>query len=259
MKHLIVSLVLVFVMSCQGDAVVNDAKTPPSSEAVTMPDSSTVSAKDTNVETKTESVKYVQNPVDPKDIVPPLQSIKDLDKLVEGYHVGQNLSADQQQHNIDLKQKIIRGTFDIQELCRLALGKHWDEITAAQRVEFVDMMTLLLETKAIFSKEQLRGDNKLYSVSYNKETYDDAEKKKSTVFTTMNVPKEKLKLEITYKLLLTPYGWKIYDVIVDDASLLANYKFQFDRIIQKNGFADLMERMKGKLEKIKTPKKPTPA
>jgi ABC-type transporter MlaC component len=52
-------------------------------------------------------------------------------------------------------------------------------------------------------------------------------------------------------MLLTPYGWKIFDVIVDDASLLSNYRFQFDRIIQKGGFEDLIKRMEVKLVDIK--------
>lgn len=195
-----------------------------------------------------------QKPLDPSEIVPPLQAIKDLDKKIENYHLGQNLKAEQVEENLKLKKQIIRGTFDIKELCRLSLGKHWEPLSQKQKDHFVGLMTTLLETKAIFSKEQLRGENKLYSINYKKETYDDAKKTKSTVTTIMSVPKEKLKLDITYKLILTPYGWKIFDVIVDGASTLSNYKFQFDRIIQKQGFDNLITRMETKLKKISKPK-----
>ena len=223
----------------------------------------TKSAKETGSSaTETEETKPIDPPVQalieyepkvlkPEEIVAPLQAIKDLDKKVESYHLGKNLTPEKVKQNSELKRDIIRGTFDIRELCRLSLGGHWKEINKKQQSHFVELMTTLLETKAIFSKEQLRGDNKLYKISYNKEKFDDKEKTKSTVYTVMNVPKEKMKLDITYKLLLTPYGWKIYDVIVDDASLLANYKFQFHRIITKNGFNDLMGRMEKKLKDIK--------
>lgn len=194
--------------------------------------------------------EFIEKPVDPKDILPPMEAIKHLDDMVADYNLGQNLTPEQIQQNVDLKQNIIRGTFDIKELCRLSLGKHWDETSDEQHKYFVELMTKLLETKAIFSKEQLHGENKLYNINYQKETYDDAEKKKATVVTKMNVPKERLVLNITYKMLLTPYGWKIYDVIVDDASLLQNYKFQFDRIISTSGYEDLISRMKKKLEDI---------
>ena len=194
--------------------------------------------------------EFTQKILSPDEIISPLESIKKLDQMIEAYHLGQELTPEEESENRLLKQKIIKGTFDIQELCRLSLGKHWEEITKDQQQEFVKLMTTLLETKAIFSKEQLKGSNKYYTIVYKKETYDDAEKTKATIFTDMNVPKEKITLNITYKMLTTPYGWKIFDVIVDDASLLANYKFQFDRIILKSGFEDLIGRMNNKLKEI---------
>lgn len=197
-----------------------------------------------------EESLYEPKVLKPEEISPPMQSIQDLDKKVEGYHLGRDLSAEQQTENKKLKQEIIRGTFDIKELCRLSLGKHWQEISLKEQQYFVSLMTKLLETKAIFSKEQLRGENKLYSIQYKSQNHDDPEKTKATVVTNMNVPKENLKLEITYKLLLTPYGWKIYDVIVDGASLLDNYMLQFHRIITKDGFKDLINRMEKKLVEI---------
>ena len=44
--------------------------------------------------------------------------------------------------------------------------------------------------------------------------------------------------------------WRIYDVIVDDASLLDNYRYQFDAIIRKGGYADLIRRMESKLKSL---------
>lgn len=196
--------------------------------------------------------EYQPKVLDPKEIVSPIQSIKDLDKTVEQYHAGKNLTAEQIAENKKLKFQIIRGTFDIRELCRLSLAEHWHELKAGEQDEFVKLMTELLETKAIFSKEQLHGDDKLYHINYSQEVFDDPEKTKSTVKTEMVIPKENLHFEIVYKMLLTPYGWKIYDVVVDDASLLTNYRFQFDRIIKENGFADLIQRMRDKLTKMKT-------
>lgn len=196
--------------------------------------------------------EYQQKILDPKDIVSPTQSIKDLDKMIEGYELGQVLTPDQLESNKMLKQKIIQGTFDIKELCRLSLAKHWHEITTVQQKDFVSLMTKLLETKALFSKEQLKGESKLYKINYNTEIYDDAQKTKATVKTMMIIPKDNITLDITYKMILTPYGWKIYDVIVDDASLLTNYQFQFDRIIVKDGFGELIQRMQTKLNELKT-------
>lgn len=181
----------------------------------------------------------------------PMDSIKDLDKQVEAYHLGQTLSPQEIADNLRLKQRIIRGTFDIEELCRQSLDKHWTEITTDQQKHFVDLMTRLLEKKAIFSKEQLHGENKYYQIEYTKEVVA-PDKKNATVYSRMVVAKRKMDLALTYKLVKKDAGWKIFDIIVDDAELLKNYRFQFDRIIQKGGYDDLVKRMEQKLTSIGT-------
>lgn len=181
----------------------------------------------------------------------PMESIKDLDKQVEAYHLGQNLTKAQTGENAQLKRRIIEGTFDIQELTRLSLGRHWDEIDAGQRNHVVSLMTKLLEKKAIFSKEQLHGDNKYYQIQYKKEVYDQDDPHRATVHSKMIILRRKIDADLTYKLVQKDQVWKIFDVIVDDASLLTNYKLQFDRIIEKGGIQDLIARMEAKLENIK--------
>ena len=111
--------------------------------------------------------------LDPSQIPSPIESIKALDKKIEDYHLGQNLTQEQLDDNLKLKREIIRGTFDIKELCRLSLTKHWDVITEDQRKLFVSLMTRLLEKKAILSKEQVKG-NKSYSINYQSEKFSDA-------------------------------------------------------------------------------------
>lgn len=180
----------------------------------------------------------------------PMESIKDLDAKVEGYKTGSKLGPEDVEHNRRLKEQIIRGTFDIAELCRLALAEHWEPLSKGERDSFVNLMTSLLEKKAIFSKEQIKGEEKPYRIVYREEQYLDAEKKRSRVTTTLYVPSEKIDLNINYNLARGEKGWSIYDVIVDDASLVENYKFQFDTIIRKNGFADLVSRMEKKLKEM---------
>jgi phospholipid transport system substrate-binding protein len=41
--------------------------------------------------------------------------------------------------------------------------------------------------------------------------------------------------------------WKIYDVVVEDISLVNNYRSQFDRILSKTSYDELIRRMKEKL------------
>ena len=182
----------------------------------------------------------------------PTRAIQDLDKLLDQYVIGPRTSQEVQ-FNAELKKKVLYGTFDIRRLCRLALADHWQDIASADQEKFVSLMTQLLEKKAIFSKEQGggKGTKANYFVVYKGDKYLSEDKNQAMVMSYVNIPSEALKIGLNYKMIKEAEGsWRIYDVIVDDASLLDNYRYQFDAIIRKDGFPDLMRRMEVKLKDL---------
>ncbi len=182
----------------------------------------------------------------------PTREIQDIETKMDAYNTSGNLTPEQKANNAKIKRDILTGTFDLKELCKLALDKHWNEISAAEQTNFVSLMTELLETKAIFSKEQTKTKGKAYSVQYLGDTYLN-DKTRARSRTKVVVPKENVKVDIEYKLKKDPDGWKIFDVVVDDASLVDNYRYQFDAIISKNGYNELVRRMQNKLKEMKSP------
>jgi len=184
----------------------------------------------------------------------PTEAIKELDAMLDDFKSGKNLTPTEEAHNRELKMKIIHGTFDVRELSKLALSKHWDTLTPEQRNHFVDLMVSLLEEKALFSKEQSAAKSKKggkYVVKYKGHKYLGTDKKKSFVKTMVIVPSENIDINLNYRLKREDGEWKIYDVIVDEASLVANYKFQFNSIITKHSYDELVRRMTKKLNEIK--------
>ena len=65
--------------------------------------------------------------------------------------------------------------------------------------------------------------------------------------TVINLTRKRMKVSLNYKLRKNTEAWKIYDVIMDDASLVQNYRHSFDNIIKKHGYAELVRRMQNKL------------
>lgn len=185
----------------------------------------------------------------------PTRAIQDLDDMLDSYILDPK-TPEQKQYNLTLKKTVISGTFDIRELCRLALAQHWGERTTQEQNYFVDLMLNLLEKKAIFSKEQgqqkqkSKGAKFLYQLTYEGERFLNPEKTQSLSKTMVHLPSENLKIELNYKLRKVGNEWKIYDVIVDGASLLDNYKYQFDKIIDKDGYPALVHRMEAKLKEL---------
>lgn len=177
----------------------------------------------------------------------PTRAIQDLETKMESYKTGPSLTAAEREKNIQLKRDALNGTFDLRELCRLALDKHWNNLSAPEQSNFVALMTQLLEKKGILSKEQSRTRGKKYFIKYLGDTYLDVQKIKARSRTLITVPKEDVAISIDYKLLKKGIEWKIFDVIVDDASLVDNYKYQFNNIITKHGYPELVSRMRKKL------------
>lgn len=181
----------------------------------------------------------------------PTWEIQSIEKKMDEYKTGKNLTEAEKAHNKKLKLDILNGTFDLRELSRLALDQHWSQISTSEQSNFVNLMTNLLETKAIFSKEQSKVQGKAYVVRYKGDKYLNGKSKAQTL-TEIHVPKEGVTLDIEYKLRKSSDGWKVFDIIVDDASLVENYRYQFDKIITKHGYAELVRRMRNKLNELQS-------
>ena len=187
----------------------------------------------------------------------PTRAIQDLDDKLDDYKTGPNLTPADEEYNRKLKKDILHGTFDVRELSMISLGRHWQELTDAQKEEFVQLMTDLLENRAILSKEQGQKKAKqknIYSITYKGDKFLNGEKTRVLTKTSVYVRSEDIRVALNYKLKKMNSEWKIYDVIVDDASLVDNYKYQFDSIIKKSGYEDLIGRMRRKLDSLKSKK-----
>jgi phospholipid transport system substrate-binding protein len=187
----------------------------------------------------------------------PTRAIQDLDEVLDDFktrQAGKPLSESDQEFNRKLKKRIIHGTFDIRELARLSLGKHWKARSKKEQDQFVSVLTDLLEEKALFSKEQSAAKSKTggkYYVIYRGDRFINKEQTRAFVKTKVVVPSENIKIELNYKMKKVKGAWMIYDIIVDEASLVNNYRYQFNSIITKNGYPDLIGRMERKLAEIK--------
>ena len=184
----------------------------------------------------------------------PTQAIKALDAMAGQYRVGKRLTAADQAFNRQLKEKMLKGTFDLRELAKLALDKYWKERTSKEQDRFVDLLTNLIQERSVFSKEKAseKGDDQPYVIIYKGDRYTNPQKTDSFSKTAIRLKKRNMKVEIDYKLRKTLTGWKIYDVIMDDSSLVDNYRYSFGNIIKKQGYPELVRRMENKLQEFRS-------
>src|SRR4030095_16455239 len=143
----------------------------------------------------------------------------------------------------DEVKKLVGSFPDHGERAPRSLARHWDGISAKQRDEFVNTLRELVERSYL---KQVHG-NAAYNIKYDKETKNGGEADVTGVLNTTARGK-KVKIALEYKMLYKGEHWVVYDVVTDEQSMLENYRAEFNKIINKEGFDALMKRMKKKLE-----------
>jgi len=136
-------------------------------------------------------------------------------------------------------RRIADDIFDFNETAKRSLARHWLQRTPAERKEFVDLFANLLERSYISKIELYNGER----IAYLGETVDGD---LATVRTKI-VTKQGTEIPIEYKMLRTPNDrWLVYDVVIEGVSLVANYRTQFNKIIQTSSYQELVKKMKTK-------------
>jgi len=137
---------------------------------------------------------------------------------------------------------IANEVFDWQEIGKRALGRHWEGRSPKEREEFSALFADLLERSYAGKIEAYSGEK----IVYEKET---VEGDQATVRTKL-VTKAGTQIPIDYRMQKTGERWQVYELLIENVSLVGNYRSQFNRIIQQSGYADLIQRLKTKQEEL---------
>src|SRR2546423_5622604 len=140
-------------------------------------------------------------------------------------------------------RKVVDQFLDFEELARRSLARHWDGLTPRQRTEFVSTLRDLVERNYL---KQIHGEPN-YDLKFDKETKEGGEATVHATLTTTSSKGKKVNIDLEYKMVFKNGHWVVYDVVTDDQSLLENYRAEFNKIIDKDGFDALLKRMRRKL------------
>jgi phospholipid transport system substrate-binding protein len=138
--------------------------------------------------------------------------------------------------------KVINGMMDFPTLCKKSLGRHWKDRTDAERKEFTETLHALIEKNVV---KRLK-DTKNHIVTYESEEIEDNKASVVTIVASGKGPRAS-QTEIVYKMKKKGPKWQVVDMVTDGVSLVQNYRSQFNKIITKDGWAVLMQKMRDKL------------
>ncbi len=140
---------------------------------------------------------------------------------------------------------VISTIFDYGQMAKLAMGTHWKERTPAEQKEFEQLFETLLEN-AYATKIEAYNNDKIVYVRENVEA--NHAEVKSKVTTAKGE-----EYTLNYRLTKRGNEWRVYDVVIEGVSLVANYRGQFNRIIKTHGYDDLVKKLRTKSAEIKAP------
>lgn len=126
--------------------------------------------------------------------------------------------------------------FDVTETAKRALGLHWQQRTPAEQAEFVQLFRDLLERGYLSRISEYGGEQ----IKYVSEQIDGDH----AIVRALIVTKNGTQVPVESRLLQKADRWLIYDVLVENISLIANYRSQFDRIIRTTSYEELVRRLK---------------
>ncbi len=133
-------------------------------------------------------------------------------------------------------KRIAVQAFDVPEAARRALGPHWQGRTSAERTEFVQLFADLLQRAYVSKIDLYTGER----VRYTGEAVDGD----YAVVHARVLTRKEQEVPVDARMLKRDGHWLMYDVVIENVSLVANYRAQFDRVIRTASYADLVKRLR---------------
>jgi phospholipid transport system substrate-binding protein len=155
-------------------------------------------------------------------------------------------SADKQQERRAQIRQIIGNRFDFGEMAKRSLGSNWQKVNNDDQQQFVELFTELLEKSYADQIESYNGEKIVYGRENVSQDQADVD--------TKIVTKKGEEISVNYKLRSAGGDWKVYDVVIENISIVNNFRSQFNRILAKASFAELLKKLQSKSVEIKPPR-----
>jgi phospholipid transport system substrate-binding protein len=160
-------------------------------------------------------------------------------KVVSDPELKKPQNADRRRGQI---REVARQLFDFEEMSKRAMARHWAPLKPEQKKRFTELFSELLENSYVSKIESYGGEK----IAYLPEQVDGD----ITIVKSKLVTQKGTEIPIDYRLEKDGDRLEVYDVVIEGVSLVANYRTQFNKIIQTSSFQDLVKKMKTRQEEL---------
>jgi phospholipid transport system substrate-binding protein len=146
----------------------------------------------------------------------------------------------------DQLRQVLFARFDFTEMAKRALGANWRRRTLKEQEEFVRLFTELLERAYTETIESYTDEKIVYTGERLDGNYADVNSRVVT--------RKGEEFSLNYKAHLIGGEWRVYDVIVENISMVNNFRSQFNRVIANASYEELIRRLKEKQSDVTSQK-----
>ena len=134
--------------------------------------------------------------------------------------------------------------FDFKEFSSRTVGPRWSTFTPAQQQQFSDAFAELLLNTYLSKIDGYNGEQVVYTGEVSSPKGDRTEVR--TVITM----KDSKKVPLAYRMLPKDGTWFVYDVLIENISLVKNYRTQFQDILNSGSPDQLIAKVKAKAQEV---------
>jgi phospholipid transport system substrate-binding protein len=147
--------------------------------------------------------------------------------------------VEERRHEVE---EIIRQRVDYEEMAKRTLGTQWSSLSHHEQREFVDLFVQLLRDTFAGRITERSDEQVLYLTEQREDTF--AEVKTQLKGRKVDTP-------VDFRLIHRSGDWRVYDVVIDGASIVSNYRSQFTSIIRDVSYQGLVKKMRQKAVAVK--------
>lgn len=173
----------------------------------------------------------------------PQTSVRQLLESIKQMNYKKPLTPEQRQSNEKISDQAL-ARMDVRLVSQKALGKHWKTRSKKEQDEFVQLLGDLFRYVAFPNSSKFFGE---MEIKYGATEMDG---QRATVPLIVKHADEG-EVGIDFMLEQNSAQWRVVDVNLDGVSMRNNLRTQFQKIIRKKDYSDLVRRMQKKLTKSK--------
>jgi phospholipid transport system substrate-binding protein len=164
------------------------------------------------------------------------QTIDDVLEIVKDPKLKKNLS---------LRREKLRATiglrFNYKQMVMRSLSKNYRSRTDKEREEFTELFKRLLENSYATKIENYQNEKINYIGEQIKGKY---------ALVKTQIVRNDGTIDVDYKLIKEEGKWMVYDFVIEEVSLIRNYRSQFSKIIKTESYDALVSKLSKKINDL---------